>query len=203
MIRLCAQVIGEDDGIAFDQVNKTLKITFATYRNLDRHRDCPQTFANHLYCTPEVSAHAIHLIHKTDAGHVILIGLTPYRFRLWFNARNGIEDNHTAVQNTQRTLNLSSKINVPRRVDNVDAMIEPKASGSSRRNRNAALLLLGHPVHCRSPFMYLTHTVNLLGIEENALSHGGFASVDMSNDTNISRFFDWKFSCHDSLCYQR
>jgi hypothetical protein len=51
--------------------------------------------------------------------------------------------------------------------------------------------------------MHLTHTVNLLGVEENALRGGCLASINMSNDTNISSFFEWKFSRHNEIIYQR
>jgi hypothetical protein len=39
--------------------------------------------------------------------------------------------------------------------------------------------------------------VNLFRIEEDTLSSSGFASIDMSDNTNISSFFEWEFSCHD------
>src|SRR5207302_10657226 len=94
---------------------------------------------------------------------------------------------------------FSREVNVARRVNDIDAVIEPKTGRSGRRNRNAAFLLLGHPVHCRSPFVHLTHAVNLFGVEENALGRGCFASIYMSNDTNISSFFEWEFSWHNML----
>src|SRR6266700_3955875 len=44
--------------------------------------------------------------------------------------------------------------------------------------------------------MHLTHAVNLLSVEEDALRGGCFASIYVSNDTNISSFFEWEFSRH-------
>src|SRR5579859_2600686 len=84
-------------------------------------------------------------------------------------------------------------------VNDVDTVIKPETRGRGRRNRNAALLLLGHPVHRRGPFMHLTHAVNLFGVEEDALGGGGFASINMSDDTNITSFFERIFSRHDVL----
>ena len=78
-------------------------------------------------------------------------------------------------------------------------MILPETGGGGGCNRNAALLLLRHPVHCRGPFMYLTHAVNLLGIEKDTLRRGRLAGIDMRYDTNISCFLKWKFSWHDLL----
>src|SRR5205085_2777831 len=118
-----------------------------------------------------------------------LIRLTPYRLRLWLNACDCIKDNDSAVEHAQRSLDLGGEVNVAWRVDDVDAMIEPKTGCSGRRNRNAALLLLGHPVHRCCAFVHLTHAVNLLGVEEDALSRGCFTSIYVSNNTNISGFF--------------
>jgi hypothetical protein len=38
--------------------------------------------------------------------------------------------------------------------------------------------------------MYLAHAMNLLGIEENALCGGCLTGINVSDDTNISRFFE-------------
>jgi len=37
--------------------------------------------------------------------------------------------------------------------------------------------------------MHFTHAMNFLRVEEDALSSSGFASINMSNNTNISSFF--------------
>jgi hypothetical protein len=42
--------------------------------------------------------------------------------------------------------------------------------------------------------VYLTDAVNFFGIEKDTLGRSGFASVNMSDNTNISCFFEWKFS---------
>ncbi len=199
MVRLCAKVIGKNYGLLLDKVNEALKTAFAPDWNLYRHRYRTQTLPNHGYCTPEVGANAVHLIDETYTRDIILVRLAPYRFGLWFNACDGIKDDDSAIQDAQRALNLSSKVDMSRRIDDVDAMIEPKAGGSGRRNGNAAFLLLGHPVHRSCPFMHLTHTVYLFSVEEDALGRSCFASVYVSNNTNISGFFEWVFSSHDIL----
>jgi hypothetical protein len=113
---------------------------------------------------------------------------------LWLDTRDRVEDNDSPIQHTQRSLDLCRKIYVAGRVNDVDAMIKPETGCGSRRNRYAALLLLWHPVHRRRPFMHLTHTVNLLGVEEDAFCRGRLTSINMSYNTDISGFFQWKFS---------
>jgi hypothetical protein len=48
--------------------------------------------------------------------------------------------------------------------------------------------------------VYFTHAVNFPRVEENALGGGGFPSINMSDNTYISGFFQWKFSRH-MYCY--
>src|SRR5258708_35376185 len=100
-----------------------------------------QAVGNHLQCTAEIGANTIHFINKADTRDIILIRLTPYSLRLWFNNRNRIKDDDAAIQNTQRSLNLSREVYMARRIDDVDAMVEPKTGRSVCRNRKAATLL--------------------------------------------------------------
>jgi hypothetical protein len=67
----------------------------------------------------------IHLVHKADAGHAVAIGLAPDRLRLGFHAGHAIKDDDAAVEDAQTALHLGRKVNVPRRVDDVDLMVAP------------------------------------------------------------------------------
>ena len=53
---------------------------------------------------------------------------------------------------------------------------------AARRNRDAALLLLLHPIHGRSALMHLSDTVRDTRIEENALGRRRLAGVDVSHN---------------------
>src|SRR5215469_5989627 len=130
MIRLSAEIISKDNRLLFDQVYESLKTTFLPNGDLDWDRRGTQALTNHLHCTPEIGANTIHFINKADTGDIILIRLTPYSLRLWFNTRNRIKDDDTAIQNTQRSLDLSRKVYMAGRIDDVDAVVEPKAGRS-------------------------------------------------------------------------
>ena len=67
-----------------------------------------QALTNTIEGVLRVGAGAIHFVNKTNAGHLIAICLSPDRFALGFNAVYTIENHHTAVENTQRALNLTS-----------------------------------------------------------------------------------------------
>jgi hypothetical protein len=79
-------------------------------------------------------------------------------------------------------------------VNDIDAMIQPEAGCRGGRNGNAALLLLGHPVHRSGPFMHLTNAVNFLGVEENPFRGRCLPRIDMRNDSDIARSFEGIFS---------
>ena len=97
MLRHRTQVIGKDDRLLVNQVNKALKIAFTANRNLNRYRNSTQAFTNHLHRAPEISPDAVHFIYKADTRNIILVRLTPYRFRLGFDACNCIKDNDASV----------------------------------------------------------------------------------------------------------
>src|SRR3989344_1804344 len=67
-------------------------------------------------------AHAVELVYKTDARNFVLVGLPPDSFRLRLYARNAVEHNNTAVEYAKRTLDFHRKVNMPRSVDNIDAI---------------------------------------------------------------------------------
>ena len=82
---------------------------------------------------------------------------------------------------------------MPRRVNNVNAMLRqsaihpfPKAGGRRRSNRNAALLLLSHPVHHRRAFMHFAQFVGDAGVEQNALGRRRLARVNVGDDADVA-----------------
>eukprot|EP00961_Rhodomonas_salina_P294879 3934942-Rhodomonas_salina.1 len=58
------------------------------------------------------SADAIHLVDEAHAGDVVLVGLAPHSLGLRLDARHAVEDSHSAVKHTERTLDLEGEVNV-------------------------------------------------------------------------------------------
>ena len=50
----------------------------------------------------EIGALAIHLVHKGEPRHPVLVGLTPNGFRLRLDAVDTVEDGNGAIENAQR-----------------------------------------------------------------------------------------------------
>jgi hypothetical protein len=67
----------------------------------------------------------VHLIDKSDSGDTVLVCLAPHRLGLRLDASHRAEHGNRTIENTQRPLHLDRKIDVPRRIDNIDTVIPP------------------------------------------------------------------------------
>src|ERR1022692_2682359 len=97
-----------------------------------------------------------------------------------------VEHGDSAVEDAQRALDLDGEVNVTGGVDQVDRVVPPDAGRRGRRDGDAALLLLLHPVHGGRALMNLTDLVVDAGVEQNPLGCGGFARVDMRHDPDVA-----------------
>src|SRR3546814_8710215 len=81
---------------------------------------------------------------------------------------------------------LNGKVDVTRRVDDVDPVIVPEASGRGRRDRDAALLLLLHPIHRGGAIVDFPDLVGFAGIIKDTLGGGRLTGIDMRHDADIA-----------------
>ena len=86
-----------------------------------------------------------------------------------------------------------------RGVDNIDSMVLPEGRGSSGGDCDTSLLLLNHPVHRSSTIVSFTDLVVDTSVEQDTLSCGGLAGVDVRHDTNITGHFERYVSFHKFL----
>ncbi len=147
------------------------------------------------------------------AGNVILVRLMPHGFGLRLYAALGAHDGNAAVQHAQAALYFHSEIHVARGINNVDAVpvflcqrrivlklgMTPITSGSGGCDRNAAFLLLRHPVHGRGAVVRFTDLVVDARIEQDALGGRCLAGVDVSHNADVSGHFQRNVSWHNFL----
>src|SRR5947207_1231565 len=76
--------------------------------------------ADHVDGAVEVGADAVHLVDEADAGHAVLVGLTPHRLRLRLHTGHRVEHGDRAVEHPQRPLDFDGEVDVAGRVDDVD-----------------------------------------------------------------------------------
>ena len=146
----------------------------------------------------EVRARSVHLVDESNAGNVVLVHLTPNRFGLGLNARDRAEYRDSAVENTQRTFNFGSEVDVSRGVDKVDLVFDtlertvlgfPVASNSRRCNRDTAFAFLLHPVGHSRAFVNFANLVDYAAIKQYTFRASCFARVDVRRNTDVSRVF--------------
>jgi hypothetical protein len=134
----------------------------------------------------EVRAELVHLVDEADAGDVVLVGLTPYGLGLRLDAFLAVEDGDGAVKDTQGALDLDGEVHVSGRVDDVDLVVVPEGRRRGRRDRDAALLLLLHPVHRGCTVVNLTDLVRDACVEQDPLGRRRLAGIDVSHDADVA-----------------
>src|SRR3954452_17023813 len=199
LVELVAEVVAPDERLHPDQIDHAEEGVLGADRDLDRDSLDAEPLADHVDVAPEVGAGAVKLVDEADAGHAIAIGLPPDRLGLGLDTGDAVEHDHRAVEHAEASLHLHGEVHVPGRIDDVDAVVVPEAGGCRGGDRDAALLLLGHPVHGGRALMDLTELVDLLRVEEDPLGDGRLARVDMGDDSDVPRSCERNGSCHGGL----
>ncbi len=185
--------------LPLDQVDDALERLGGTPRDLHRGGLGGELRDHHLDALLEVRPDAVHLVDERDARHAVAVGLAPDGLRLRLHARDGVEDRDGAVQDAERALHLGREVDVSRRVDDVDPVVLPHAGRRGRRDRDAALLLLDHPVHRRGAVVDLAELVVDARVVEDALGSRRLARVDVGHDADVSALQKRMASRHSEL----
>ncbi len=183
------EVVDIDDALHGEEIDDAQEIVFGSDRYLNRHRARAQALANLSDDVEEIRTHPIHLVDEHDARHFVLVGLTPHGFGLRLHGGNRVEKCDQPVEHAQRALHFDGEINVAGRIDNVDTRIAPGGRSRGRRNRNAALLLLYHPVHRSGTVVHFADLMNHAGVKQNALRARRLARVNMRGNADVASFF--------------
>ena len=162
------------------------KRVLGSERQLHRHRVGAEAVDDRLHRRGEVGADAVHLVDERDARHRVLVGLAPDGLALGLHAGDRVEERDGAVEHAERPLHLDRKVNVPGSIDDVDAIVAPERSRRGRGDRDAALLLLDHPVHGGGTLVHLADLVRLARVEQDALGRGRLAGIDVSHDADVT-----------------
>src|SRR6476661_1381776 len=179
-------VAGPHEGTHVDEVDDTEEVVLGTDRELHDERLRAEAVLDRLHREVEVGAELVHLVDEADARHVVLVGLAPHRLGLGLDALLAVEHRDRAVEDAQRALDLDREVDVPGGVDDVDLVAVPGALRRGRRDGDAALLLLLHPVHRGRAVVDLTDLVVDTGVEEDALGRRGLARVDVRHDPDVA-----------------
>ena len=176
----------ESDGFHHHEVHHALEFALGTDGHLNGHRIGTKVLVHLHHHFLKVSAHAVHLVHESDTGHAVLVGLVPHGLALRFHTAHGTEYRHHAVDDAQRTLHLDGEVHVAGSVDQVDLMVVPLRGDGCGGDGDAALLLLLHEVHGGLPVVGLAYLAVYAREEEDSFRYSGLASVNVRRDSDVS-----------------
>ena len=155
---------GPDQRLHADEVDDALEVRLGTDRELHDERDRTEAVHDHVDAAVELGAGAVELVDEADTRHAVAVRLTPDGLGLRLDTGDTVEHRHGTVEHAQRTLHLDGEVDVARGVDDVDGVVDvverPVTGRRGRRDRDAALLLLLHPVHRGSAVVDLTDLVD-------------------------------------------
>ena len=181
-----AEIVTPLERAHLDEIDDPAEVLLTADRQLHRHRLRTQAVDHGLHGGEEIGADPIHLVDEGDARHLVLVGLAPHCLGLRLYAGNGVEHGDGAVEDAQRALDLDREVHVPGRIDDVDTEITPERRRRGRRDRDAALLLLRHPVHRRGALVHLAHLVGASRVVEDPLGRRRLAGVDVRHDPDVA-----------------
>ena len=180
-----AERVRPHERVHLDEVDDAAEVLLLADRQLHGNGPRAEPVDHRLHRREEVGADAVHLVHERDARHAVAVGLAPDGLRLRLDAGHGVEHGDGAVEHAQRALDLDRKVHVPGRIDNVHPEVAPERRRRSRRDRDAALLLLDHPVHDGGALVHLAHLVRAARVVEDPLRRRGLARVDVGHDPDV------------------
>src|SRR5690625_5310665 len=119
--------------------------------------------------------------------------MTPNGFGLRLCTTNRAINHASTVEYAHRTLDLDGEVDVTWRIDDIDAIFgaiashtTPKSCRGGRRNGNAALLFLLHPVHGCGAFVGFTNFVVNTRIKQYTIGGSCFYGINMCCNTNVT-----------------
>ena len=175
-----------DLGLHLHQVDDALEVALGADRQLDRDHAGAEALLHGPNREVEVRADLVHFVDETDAGYVVLVGLSPDLLGLGLDALLAVENGDRAIEHAQAALHLDGEVNVSRGVDDVDLVVIPEARGGGGGDGDTPLLLLLHPVHGGGAVVHLTDLVAHTGVVEDALGSRRLAGIDVRHDADIA-----------------
>ena len=129
----------------------------------------------------------VDFVDHHDRLETVLHRLAQNEFGLGLGSLVGVDDKQHTVDHLHDALHLAAEVGVARGVDDVDVVFVPLERGVLRANRNPLLFLEVHRVH--DPL--LEFLVGLKGsrLTEQLVNQGGFAVVDVGDDSDVANIF--------------
>src|SRR5262245_1496782 len=169
-----------------DQVDDADEVGLGADRELQHQRRGREPVLDHLDTAVELRTGPVELVDEAHPRDLVAIRLPPHGLGLGLDTGDAVEHGDRAVEYAQVALDLDGEVDVAGRVDQVDLGVFPVNSRRGRRDRDAALLLLLHPVHRGGALVDFTDLVVDTGVEQDALGRRRLTGVDVRHDADVS-----------------
>ena len=193
-----------EDRLLVHHVDDSGELVLGSDGQEDGERVGAQLLAHVVQRVVKVGTGTVHLVDERDPGDVVLRRLAPDRFGLGLDAGHSAKHGNGPVEDAHGALDLRGEIHVTRSVDDVDTvgdsfaglvksfvlLLGPEAGDGGGRDRNAALLLLLHPVGDRVAIIHVADLVDQSGVEEDTLGRRRLAGVDVRGDPDVAGPFE-------------
>ena len=127
----------------------------------------------------------IDLVHDDDRGQPQLERLPEHDPGLWHGTFERIDQQQAALRHPQHPLDLSTKVGVTRRVDDVD--LDPVVSNRGVLGQDGDALLALEDVRVHDQLADLLVRGKDVGLFEQGIDQGGLAVIDVGNDRHVSQ----------------
>ena len=186
------------EGLHLEKVDDAVEVILGADRELHDQRLRTEAVDDGADRVVEVGAELVHLVDEADTRDVVLGGLTPDLLGLRLHAFLAVEDGDCAIEDTEGALDLDGEVDVARGVDDVDLVLVPETGDGGRRDRDAALLLLLHPVGGGGTIVGLADLAVDARVVEDALGRGGLTGIDVGHDADVADLVQVlkHFLCH-------
>ncbi len=145
--------------------------------------------AGRLKRPPEIGVLPVHLVDEENATKPVLLGETPDLIGADFDTSGGVDDDHRALDDAHRAQDLSEKIGVARRVEDVDLGVLPLDGYDGRADGDVTLDLVGVEVRCGVAFFHPAEAGDRFGVEEEGFGQRGFAGTAVREEANVPDAF--------------
>ncbi len=169
-----------------DEVDDAGEPVLGPDRQLHHQRHGAQPRPDRLHRLVEIRTRPVELVDERDPRHAMPIRLSPHGFALRLDTGDAVEHRDSPVQHAQGPFDLVGEVDVPGRVDEVDAMPVPRAAHGRGEDRDAAVALLRVEVRDGRAVVDLTALVGGAGGEQDAFGEGGLARVDVGEDAEVA-----------------
>ena len=108
-----------------EEIDDALESRFLADRKLDRHDARTEAQAQLIDDALEVGVLAIDLVDEEGARQIQRFRIAPDFLRLHLDARDGRDDDESAVRRLQGAFHLADEVRIARRIKDIELMIEP------------------------------------------------------------------------------